>query len=137
MCGESKSLYEINPKPQGSPPHVWGIRVAEYHLYRRFRITPTCVGNTRPLRAFPRLRRDHPHMCGEYLKKPVLYGLFLGSLPHLWGIRLQSVSAKAFLRIAPHVWGIRFGISMKPAKHRITPTCVGNTVSDRHAHGNP
>ena len=71
------------------------------------RITPTCVGNTgRFSRRFLH-QRDHPHLCGEHPRMPVLFIRRLGSPPPVWGTPVYSRPGEGLFRI--------------------TPTCVGNT----------
>ena len=52
---------------------------------------------------------DHPHLRGEYLSDQCTYGQTVGSPPLAWGIHLGQNCGKYL--------------------HRITPTCVGNTVN--------
>ena len=46
MCGEYPSDFGYTTESLGSPPHVWGIHLADNDLFDLVRITPTCVGNT-------------------------------------------------------------------------------------------
>ena len=93
----------------GSPPHAWGIRLDGARLDRASRFTPTCVGNTHGRRPYTHHQSVHPHMRGEYNLKGSTLGPTAGSPPHAWGIRLD-------------------GASLDRAS-RFTPTCVGNTSS--------
>ena len=110
VCGEYSTKPASNATSTGSPPRVWGIlpHVVPHHVAHR--ITPTCVGNTTWTRCARGTARDHPHVCGEYVTcnppKPAL----MGSPPRVWGIPgLSALSA---------------------GTHRITPTCVGNTLDN-------
>ena len=66
MRGEYLYGKEFEFKPQGSPPHAWGIpiRLAERFLF--------C--------------QDHPHMRGEYKSRHGTQSKLKGSPPHAWGI---------------------------------------------------
>ena len=53
----------------------------------------------------------HPHMRGEYFSITNLTQTSFGSPPHAWGIQLYTRYSKT------RIW--------------FTPTCVGNTLTDR------
>ena len=112
MCGEYVALKKWVVNIKGSPPHVWGIRYGLFLLGIRYRITPTCVGNTISRPEWRRTMWDHPHMCGEYTAPLLLTAALPGSPPHVWGIR-QIPQAKI-------------------SRSGITPTCVGNTGHRRY-----
>ncbi len=47
VCGENGLLGDIGEVPVGSPPRVWGKRLAiSPHINLNRRFTPTCVGKT-------------------------------------------------------------------------------------------
>ncbi len=110
VCGEYTHAAPSTSNPPGSPPRVWGIRVAERREWNKVRFTPTCVGNTAsyPCRSFS--APVHPHVCGEYswLSQPLSWSH--GSPPRVWGIPPARPRRR-----------FRF---------RFTPTCVGNTGVD-------
>ena len=74
-------------------------------LYKR--ITPTCVGNTKPLTCVACPFEDHPHLCGE----------------HTSFFRQRTIHKGS----PPPVWGTLFLDGFNPIVVGITPTCVGNT----------
>ena len=117
MCGESTRSIRSPIPGIGSPPHVWGRPLATFSGCVKVGITPTYVGKAdwHQWRSF--CSQDHPHMRGESLNFCLSCSSSRGSPPHVWGIP-KDVNYLVWL-------------------HRITLTCVGNTVSDRHAHGNP
>ena len=106
--GEDGESWERVARLAGSPPRAWGGPAERERRDAEVRITPTCVGRTRPR---PRIRRttsDHPHVRGEDVD-PAGDGVDrIGSPPRAWGGRTP---------LAP-----RF----RPG--RITPTCVGRTT---------
>ena len=112
MCGEYFITCSQTVVTLGSPPHVWGIlRRFQFRILQN-RITPTCVGNTHLQIQRQANAQNHPHMCGEYHFKNFHFVVLLGSPPHVWGIRYAEY---------------RYFPSM-----RITPTCVGNTMTLYH-----
>ena len=95
----------------GSPPLAWGIRrpiLARKYVYR---ITPTCVGNTKRAKKGAKKLQDHPHLRGEYISLKPSKISSKGSPPLAWGIR-------------PAFYSLQLPIG-------ITPTCVGNTRRKR------
>ena len=91
----------------GSSPRAWGIPVVAVTGQGRGRFIPTCVGNTRRSESRGSLSPVHPHVRGEYLRKPGTRGSKHGSSPRAWGIRSLRCRANS-------PW-------------RFIPTCVGNT----------
>ena len=108
MRGEYYWEKRLARRRLGSPPHAWGIRTPSSSFSTCPRITPTCVGNTSLRKTGLIQMWDHPHMRGEYLLKTIQKMITKGSPPHAWGI-LDLFNAQE-------------------GEHRITPTCVGNTL---------
>ena len=54
---------------KGSPPPMWGKGHFQTSLQFRLRITPTHVGKSLLPQGTPLLQQDHPHPCGEKLKR--------------------------------------------------------------------
>ena len=107
VCGEYLQALPLACGYQGSPPRVWGIPAVKSSLSLSVRITPTCVGNTPQWPCDWPPRRDHPHVCGEYLLSVILLARLVGSPPRVWGIPCGDLKLQK--------------------RFRITPTCVGNT----------
>ena len=107
LCGEHKTSVFTTTGCPGSPPPVWGTPILAASTYEATGITPTCVGNTLSHFIFLRSSWDHPHLCGEHSSNLTNPNAVKGSPPPVWGTR----------RIT----------KPKHDKHRITPTCVGNT----------
>ena len=108
LCGEHAFKFSQMKASSGSPPPVWGTLnfSLSNKLYKR--ITPTCVGNTKPLTCVACPFEDHPHLCGEHTSFFRQRTIHKGSPPPVWGT----------LRL-PQSFSDRLGI---------TPTCVGNTL---------
>ena len=75
LCGEHAAGVNFSFPPTGSPPPVWGTRFEVCKLYKIFRITPTCVGNT--FFCYNRNNKswDHPHLCGEHVRDAIAISL--------------------------------------------------------------
>ena len=86
---------------------MWGTLVIGDDNPPTYRITPTCVGNTKGGCTHARLHWDHPHLCGEHFAA-WLKAIFNPGSP-------------------PPVWGTRASIKWAICAVGITPTCVGNT----------
>ena len=69
----------------GSPPHVWGNRIAVCRKQCPWRFTPTRVGKSRYKALDPTLTSVHPHTCGEIVAYSYAYDNTYGSPPHVWG----------------------------------------------------
>ena len=70
MRGEYDKVLWTKTKPDGSPPHAWGIQLMPKLDAPRPRFTPTCVGNTFLLLIGWLKMPVHPHMRGEYFLLP-------------------------------------------------------------------
>ena len=68
--GESPHGGQGDLARYGSPPRAWGIHGLGCLRSAEDRFTPTCVGNTRSSRPQPRPVAVHPHVRGEYGKRP-------------------------------------------------------------------
>ena len=62
-CPSSKNSISHS----GSPPRAWGTHYLRMLFVPSFRITPTCVGNTKLRCAADACNRDHPHVRGEHI----------------------------------------------------------------------
>ena len=107
LRGEYCCVHRSNCFFNGSPPLAWGIRKEFVDSYNWTRITPTCVGNTRPRERLPHNDEDHPHLRGEYKTGWLPKCSRQGSPPLAWGIPKINAKIASIMRI--------------------TPTCVGNT----------
>ena len=65
VCGEQSAAFFSKNHSIGSPPRVRGT-VNNGGLMDKLKgITPACAGNRGARLAAPRLRKDHPRVCGE------------------------------------------------------------------------
>ena len=90
VCGECTTPWVNFSGGAGSPPRVWGMRVAGADSRSPSRFTPTCVGNARPGRSGGRGRPVHPHVCGECASSGARGFAASGSPPRVWGMLPQS-----------------------------------------------
>ena len=107
LRGEYKRFDLISLTCSGSPPPTWGIPEPFPGRLLSLRITPTYVGNTESTGRKQQMRKDHPHLRGEYRSKLWTEDQLVGSPPPTWGILARC----------------KRGICLS----RITPTYVGNT----------
>ena len=109
MRGEYSLVPNLIVLVTGSPPHAWGIPEKNKSGKAFVGITPICVGNTHNASEELLHLEDHPHMRGEYITISSTIDFSIGSPPHAWGIHFPALFFSDFIRI--------------------TPTCVGNTIT--------
>ena len=93
-----------------SPPRAWGGRDPVPARRRLGRLTPTCVGRTRPLSTGATTGATHPHVRGEDCATSAR-GVSAGDSP-------------------PRAWGGLRRVRSSGLGCRLTPTCVGRTLGD-------
>ena len=132
----------------GSPPRVWGQRLANNKLQRIGRFTPTRVGTTSPVDPCVRRGPVHPHACGDNDPARIARAILVGSPPRVWGQQLWWSHGLRALRFTPtrvgtttvllstnlvrygsppRVWGQRKKDQGAHYPGRFTPTRVGTT----------
>ena len=84
-CGDNCSLNQVIGHNAGSPPRMWGQRVAINLPRRSHRFTPTHVETTRPLRMPTSDQPVHPHACGDNAHVIFPLSSAAGSPPRMWG----------------------------------------------------
>ena len=102
-------MYQWLYKPNGSPPHTWGILDMLLEGLKIIRFTPTYMGNTDGISPNPHICPVHPHIHGEYVT--------------------EAICADAASGSPPHTWGILAGTITKYTGNRFTPTYMGNTCT--------
>jgi len=129
---------------------VWGIPGDGIKEKNGVRFIPTRVGNTprktssisiqfgssprvwgilRLSLAIRASRTVHPHACGEYDHRGLLFGYGDRFIPRVWGILRLSLAIRASRTVHPHACGeydhrgLLFGYG-----DRFIPTRVGNTA---------
>ena len=109
VCGYYLLPYFSDLGPQGSPPRVRVLlyRIIDTDLSER--ITPACAGTTKKVLGVQEVARDHPRVCGYYVRTSWLSTSDGGSPP-----RVRVLRAKTMYRY------------QHPG---ITPACAGTTVS--------
>lgn len=106
-CGEYFLCSERLNQGKESTPHLWGTPFFLSFGGRTRGITPTLVGNTRKYHNSVSSFQNHPHTCGEHVRKTGGILTQPESPPHLWGTLRRSIGGGA--------------------GGGITPTPVGNT----------
>ena len=97
----------------GSSPRAWGTQEGYVWSGTKYRIIPTCVGNTSSSIRPQTDTSDHPHVRGEHKRIAVQATSNAGSSPRAWGTPRKN--ADVYLEL------------------RIIPTCVGNTSGSAEA----
>ena len=69
VCGENRSRLWQHRQVCGPSPRVWGKRHPPLFCIIHFRTIPTCVGKTGLARHAIPLWPDHPHVCGENIRR--------------------------------------------------------------------
>ena len=125
VCGQYISYYTPAYTLVGSPPRMWVVLHLEKYLVLEHGITPTYVGSTVIATSKGNQLRDHPHVCGQYLRQALRSSQRLGSPPRMWvvhqvqhqhpyllwitptyvGSTDKSLRAKVFSEDHPHVCG--------------------------------
>ena len=105
--GEHDIAGLVEDMTTGSSPHTWGTRHCQSRNFKKRRIIPTYVGNTKAIPTRNWEIADHPHIRGEHIFQQRQRHSSNGSSPHTWG----TLSGKRF----------------RDLSRRIIPTYVGNT----------
>ena len=130
--GSTTQSASITITLNGSPPHVWGVRHHDLVLHHQQRFTPTCVGSTPLYSVACGARPVHPHMCGEYSRRPTCAARLSRFTPTCVGSTcVQLLIRIEFLGSPPHVWGVLVQRLARLRAPRFTPTCVGSTPAIR------
>ncbi len=124
-CGENTSSRSRCTSFGGSPPRVWGKLSCSSPFRRTCRITPTRVGKTSSRVAYCVPPKDHPHACGENIRRLLLSPSVGGSPPRVWGKQDSVVTKNALSRITP----------TRVGKTRLNMLPVGSMKDHPHACG--
>ena len=74
----------------GSSPRVWGQVVCMTLFIYGLRIIPTRVGTSWNNISIVKFAEDHPHACGDKVRKALPHTEGDGSSPRVWGQVLLS-----------------------------------------------
>ena len=85
VCGEKSQFVVIAPRYMGSPPRMRGKVFPPYSPAWKYRITPAYAGKSSL--PFPPRKccRDHPRVCGEKCRNPIIAQAEGGSPPRMRG----------------------------------------------------
>ena len=84
-CGDKPMALATFSTSVGSSPRVWGQVVSAKFNAKRNGIIPTRVGTSITVLSGVRVRRDHPHACGDKYQRCSCQHLPTGSSPRVWG----------------------------------------------------
>ncbi len=146
-CGECVGNTTSSRSIAGSPPRLWGMRLAAAQILHPPRFTPTPVGNAPARGWLAALAAVHPHACGECRQMRLQQVRRCGSPPRLWGMPPDQPAAPRSSRFTPtpvgnagapscvwrvpigsppRLWGMLDGSKVRFNPLRFTPTPVGN-----------
>ena len=101
VCGEHDCSRRRRKAPPGSSPRVRGTQVPPELFEISPGIIPACAGNTRTPTGMWTKRRDHPRVCGEHSRKPLMIDAPAGSSPRVRGTQWDSNRRKYDIGIIP------------------------------------
>ena len=109
VYGEYRLPTSFTTSVAESPPCVWGVPKTKNFQRQSLRITPMCMGSTILSFGISFHSENHPHVYGEYYQRHY---------------PLQCIRESP-----PCVWGVPFCLSGFLSIQRITPMCMGSTIS--------
>ena len=85
VCGEHTCSALAVPVTRGSSPRMRGTRVQQFASTLQHGIIPAYAGNTRYPPYCPQAVPDHPRVCGEHPRAPIMKFHGAGSSPRMRG----------------------------------------------------
>ena len=85
VCGEHTCSALAVPVARGSSPRMRGTRVQQFASTLQHGIIPAYAGNTRYPPYCPQAVPDHPRVCGEHPRAPIMKFHGAGSSPRMRG----------------------------------------------------
>ncbi len=125
-CGDKYGLGFKYERHLGSSPRVWGQDCIYAPCVERHGIIPTRMGTRYLCRHFDSRRWDHPHAYGDKFNFALLYSLFEGSSPRVWGQEVINMLIYQIPRIIPTRMGTRTTHSVKSLNCRDHPHAYGD-----------
>ena len=101
VCGEKMAIISLMACLTGSPPRMRGKATRRTGLLLSTGITPAYAGKSYTQLCLATTPRDHPRVCGEKHKLPLLDYSQLGSPPRMRGKDAGIRDATQWLRITP------------------------------------
>ena len=128
-CGDKICKASATTSTSGSSPCVWGQVVGTIWEKYGLGIIPMRVGTSRLQRCKNKLKRDHPHACGDKYLLVTFTSAILGSSPCVWG----QVSSLGFPIACCRIIPMRVGTSNCPCReylrHQDHPHACGDKNS--------
>ena len=87
--GDYKGCAKFVARVNGSPPRAWGLLAVDSVELVALRFTPTCVGTTLFIVGLQMRVPVHPHVRGDYGRRPNSNGEDFGSPPRAWGLHCE------------------------------------------------
>ena len=107
VCGEHMDFPHLQNATAGSSPRMRGTLSLARQCARTRGIIPAYAGNTKRKRVRRTINRDHPRVCGEHPRAPIIMFTSAGS--------------------SPRMRGTQGGVVVGGGAHGIIPAYAGNT----------
>ena len=101
VCGEHATGERVRVRIEGSSPRMRGALDKHANVVLLCRIIPAYAGSTCLDHRAPRITWDHPRVCGEHQKQPLLALVCWGSSPRMRGAHSEGHGQGPALRIIP------------------------------------
>ena len=130
VCGEHTCSALAVPVARGSSPRMRGTRVIHRIVHKQCRIIPAYAGNTRYPPYCPQAVPDHPRVCGEHPRAPIMKFHGAGSSPRMRGTPKTAVFYDGSAGIIPAYAGNTSGYpSARPYARDHPRVCGEHLIS--------
>ena len=130
VCGEHTCSALAVPVTRGSSPRMRGTRVQQFASTLQHGIIPAYAGNTRYPPYCPQAVPDHPRVCGEHPRAPIMKFHGAGSSPRMRGTPKTAVFYDGSAGIIPAYAGNTSGYpSARPYARDHPRVCGEHLIS--------
>ena len=130
VCGEHTCSALAVPVARGSSPRMRGTRVQQFASTLQHGIIPAYAGNTRYPPYCPQAVPDHPRVCGEHPRAPIMKFHGAGSSPRMRGTPKTAVFYDGSAGIIPAYAGNTSGYpSARPYARDHPRVCGEHLIS--------
>ena len=132
VCGNYAATHRLIMLGRGSPPRVRELPVKNRVVGLPHGITPACAGITYASHKVRIVRRDHPRVCGNYLRVCQIRHCTPGSPPRVRELLVPAALPELWIRITPACAGITPAGGNFAAGRKDHPRVCGNYLSFQH-----
>ena len=129
VCGNYACLLPFGMPMPGSPPRVRELLKQGQRDLEDYRITPACAGITKIEEKQPWPNRDHPRVCGNYLRHAIFTAFLWGSPPRVRELPKHHIIIYQWYRITPACAGITLPVCNFEQAARDHPRVCGNYMN--------